>query len=274
MPNYALVSTAALVAAGALYWLSRVWIKRYVEKSVDASFDRKLEVLRSDLRTKEAQITALQAAALNNRAGRDSIIEKRRIEAVEGIWGATIKLRSFKMAAVTFNIFKMDMLSKRAEQDERVRAMIGMVAGVSDESLKSLGEVGGDSERLFLPVDAWATYTALRSILVYVYARLLAIKNGVSDSEKLMHGDHVVKVVRAALPSHESFIDQYGINGIGHLVEPLEELVFTQLQRALHGEEADSLAVERSANVLRLAKEAQIHAANAAVARAETPHAP
>lgn len=236
---------------------ARFLIKKYVEKTVDASFERRLEALRSDLRVKEGQISALQTSALNNRAGRDALIEKRKIEAIEGLWKATVQLRSFRMAAITYNILKMDMLNEKRNLNEQVRKFIENLGGVGDDKLKSLVDVGGDDHRLFVPVDAWASFAALRSILTYVIARLLAVKHGVSQSEKLVDGDNLLSVIRAAMPGYGKFLDEFGIGGIGNLVEPLEDILFAQLQRGLRGEEADSQAVERAANVLRLANEVQ-----------------
>lgn len=250
LPSTAIVIAFAVGGA-------RFLIKKYVEKTVDASFERRLENLRSDLRVKEGQISALQTSALNNRAGRDSIIERRRIEAAENLWKAAIDLRAFKMAAMAFNSLNIEAVSKRAETDTKIREMIGIISGLDGIEIDPIVKSGADMQRLFLPVDAWATFNAIRSLMFYAYTRLKAIQGGIEDSGKLVDGVAVLDLVRIALPGYAPFIDQYGINGLGRLIEPLEELLFSQLQNALNGEEADAQAVERSANLLRRAHQIQ-----------------
>ena len=75
-------------------FVARNWIKAGIEKSVQHGFDAKIETLRtelrkseetfkSDLRSKESQISALRDGVLSGRAQRQALLDKRRLEAVE-----------------------------------------------------------------------------------------------------------------------------------------------------------------------------------------------
>lgn len=80
---------AALIAQSAA--------KSYVEGRIQHGFAKDLEAVKAELRQTEkgfksrlrigeAQITALQSALLNGRSHRLSLLDKRRMEAVEAIW--------------------------------------------------------------------------------------------------------------------------------------------------------------------------------------------
>lgn len=121
MDYQVLLILAALAAISVVGWSCRLWIKQTVERSVQAKFEKELEAVRSDLRLKESKIAALQENALSGRAGRQAILDKRRIDAVENLWAATLRLDSFKPAAQLLTMLKLDVLSRRAPAEPNLR---------------------------------------------------------------------------------------------------------------------------------------------------------
>src|SRR4029077_8681731 len=98
------------VAIGVLIFIGRNWIKARIEQSVRSGFEAKLEALRSDLRrseeelkselrSKEAEITALRDGILSGRAQRQALVDKRRLEAIDGLWAAFTTLAPFTMVS-------------------------------------------------------------------------------------------------------------------------------------------------------------------------------
>jgi hypothetical protein len=92
-------------------FIARNWIKASIERSVQHGFDAKLETLRtelrkneegfkSDLRSKETEISALRDGVLSGRAQRQALLDKRRLDAVECVWASVIALAPFKGVAV------------------------------------------------------------------------------------------------------------------------------------------------------------------------------
>lgn len=257
------LATAFVVITPFVFWVGNILLKRWLERTVEAQFDKRMEVIRSDLRVKEAKISALQSAALSNRAGRDTIIEKRKIEALESIWRAALLYREFKMALTTFNVLKIEEMSQMHEIPEAMCQAIRTLSGVSDERLRKIGNIGGDIERVFLPIDVWASYAALRSITIFAVAKLNMLAIGVRESHKLIDSAYVLKIAKEVLPSHEQFIDEHGMSIIGYLADPIEQLLLSQIQNALRGEDTDQASVERSANVLRLVNQMEVEVARA-----------
>jgi hypothetical protein len=100
------------VAIGVLIFIGRNWIKARIEQSVRSGFEAKLEALRSDLRrseedlkselrSKEAEITALRDGILSGRTQRQALVDKRRLEAIDGLWAAFTTLAPFTMVSNT-----------------------------------------------------------------------------------------------------------------------------------------------------------------------------
>src|SRR4051812_19881051 len=117
-----LISVAVLGVIGVLARLAlQTWVKTLVEKSVTSKFEKELEAVRSDLRVKEGKITALQGSVLSGRAGRQAILDKRRIEAVENLWREVNKLNAFLWPTRVMEVLKIDEIDSRAQFDPNIR---------------------------------------------------------------------------------------------------------------------------------------------------------
>jgi len=84
-------------------FLGRHWLVARIEKGVQHGFDRRLEELRAELRQseerlkstlrdRENEIALLRNTVLAGSASRQSLLDKRRFEAVERVWTAVNNL--------------------------------------------------------------------------------------------------------------------------------------------------------------------------------------
>jgi len=121
-------------------FIGRNWIKARIEGSVRAGFEAKLETLRSDLRrseeelkselrSKEAQITALRDGILSGRAQRQALVDKRRLEAIDGLWAAFNALVPFTMVSRFMAVVNFDVAAKEVNQHPNAQQFFRMIAG-------------------------------------------------------------------------------------------------------------------------------------------------
>jgi hypothetical protein len=89
------VSVSINVLILAAFLAGRKWIEASVEKSIQHRLDEKLEATKSDLRAKEAEISALREMVLSGTAQRRALLDKRKLEAVERIWASLTRLAPF-----------------------------------------------------------------------------------------------------------------------------------------------------------------------------------
>jgi len=252
----------ALLTLPVLAWALRLWIKATVERSVSAKFEAELEDLRSDLRVKEGKISALQNNVLSGRAGRQAILDKRRIEAIERLWQAALQLGKFKGAAITLSMLKLDAVSKAVATESNVRQFLDATKGAA--GIDELRAIRCETERLFVGEEVWSRYLAYQTVLSYCFMRLHALSMGVEDSERLFATEKVIALVKAVLPAQSAFIDDHGITGVSMLVDQLEMHLLEGLRHALDGREADAQDIVRTNAIIRL-----VHEADRAIEKAE-----
>src|SRR5271156_5347272 len=100
----------------------KTWITAWITKGVEHDFNVKLENIRatlkvseeqfkSDLRKKEAEIDVLRNNVLSGSAARQTLLDKRRFEAVEKIWTAVNDLAQLKSLSQTMALLNQDFLA-------------------------------------------------------------------------------------------------------------------------------------------------------------------
>jgi hypothetical protein len=97
-----LIAAAPYVLLIAAYF-GRQWFIERIKRSVQHRFDEKIEELRSTLRrsedqfrarlqSKETEISALRTWVLGGAANRQTLLDKRRFDAVERVWTTVIDM--------------------------------------------------------------------------------------------------------------------------------------------------------------------------------------
>ena len=144
LPLVALIGLIGTLAA----LIARSAAKSYVEGRIQHGFAKDLEAVKAELRQTEegfksrlrigeAQITALQSALLNGRSHRLSLLDKRRMEAVEAIWSAVGKLAPLKNLAAQFSVV-LPMFTEEDRRDPKVREFVARLLPKSDGSPEGL----------------------------------------------------------------------------------------------------------------------------------------
>ena len=242
------ISTTALFALA--LWLGRSLIITRLTKSVQHEFDGKLETLRADLRSKEAQITALRSGALSGLVSRQAALDKRRLEAVDQLWAAVHSLAALKMASSVMATFKFDAAAHAAAKNQQFREMLKAMAPLPDPQKMFKNESWG--ARPFVSPLAWALFSAYQAILALASMQLKMLQVGF-DMPEVVKTDKVVELVKAALPHQAEYVAKYGPAAFPYLLDELEILLLIELRRMLEGAESDAALVEQAATILKIA---------------------
>jgi len=237
-----------------LIWLCRKWLVARVEKGVQHSFDLKIEAIKaelrrneekfkSDLRGRESEIDALRSSVLSGSAGRQSLLDKRRFEAVERIWKnvndfGQLRFLSGLMARLNFEAIAHEV------HDPRMQQVLKFLETAAPDP-KSLENVARDEE-LFVPPLAWAYFSAYKTILLGSYSRLNILKSGVTEPQKFLTDEPSRKILKAALPHQSDFIDKHDAGAFHFLLEEVESLLLVELRKILEGDQIDNAATKRA----------------------------
>jgi hypothetical protein len=123
------LAIASIIVSGgtaAVLFIGRKFIAAWISKGVQHGFDV-IEQIRADLRVKESEISALQNAVFAGSANRQSLIDKRRFEAVEKVWSTVNELAQFKMIACIMAVVNFNSMSKQA-RDPNLQKLLETIA--------------------------------------------------------------------------------------------------------------------------------------------------
>ena len=231
----------AVGGAGLAGFALRSAVKRYVDGAIGAGFDRKLEGVKSELRNRESELSLIKSNLLSGRTSRQSLLDKRRIDAVENLWAATLRLDFLRHHASTMAILKIDAVAAQASTDPKIRDFLNDISG--GDQTEKVAAVGGETERPFLPDDVWRIFAAYRGLLTYCYMRLRFAAIGATSVMK--DEAFAIAPIKDVMPHFSDYLDKYGLSGATQLIDPLRELLLTALRSALDDREGEDQGMDR-----------------------------
>jgi len=254
------VTTTGLLSL--VLWLSRTWIKVRLTSSVQHEFDKRLEELKAEFRVAEksleanlakrsAELEALRSGALSGITQRRALLDKRRVEAIDQLWGALVRNHSARNLAMTMSALKLEELAKLVTKDHRIREFVKM-SGVGFDVSK-LDYVSGVYARPYVSDMAWALYSAISAITGYYVAHWVALSNGI-DSRRMVDNESVQKLIVAAMPEYKEYLEKHGISAAYHLLDRLDSLLIKELNRMALDHQQDKESIQQAAEILEQAR--------------------
>ena len=248
---------------GIALWLGRYVIKTRLTNAVTHEFNTKLEAMRSefrqreellkgDLRSKEADIAALRAGVMNAMASRQIAIDKRRLDAIDQLWAAVTALAPAKVVSSFMAAFNFEATAEEAARNLKFRQLFEAIGTTFD--LRGLDLSGAAKARPFVSGMAWALYSGYSAICGVGLVKLQILKSGV-EGKDLLRTDVIARLVKTALPHRSASIDQHGDAAYYGLLDELEERLLEEFRKMLAGEETDKAGLERAAEILKLSTE-------------------
>jgi hypothetical protein len=246
---------------GLALWLGRTVITTRLTKAVEHEFNERFEaikaehrqseeIFKSELRTKEIQISNLRSGALTGIVNRQATQEKRRLDAVDQLWSAMQKLTQLKGAATIISVIKFEealaAVAKEQKPSQLFKAFEAAALNKEDSALLS----GADMARLHVSDLAWALFSAYKAIVILARLQLEMLKSEL-DAVETLDTDSAIKIIKSALPDHAGYIDKNGIQAAYHLLDELELRLLKELRRIMEGKEIDQAAILQSADVMK-----------------------
>jgi hypothetical protein len=223
-------------------------IEAGIEKSIQHRLDERLEATKSDLRAKEAEISALREMVLSGTAQRKALVDKRKLEAVERIWASLTRLAPFVAVSRSMRSINLAHAAKRTPQEPKLRHFFDVIAKPSlvDSFDKDHPAI---HEQPFLTPLAWAYYSAYQSILMGAYTTARVLAEGVEEPEKLLRRDNAKGLLKAILPHQSEWIDSNDPSAYDYLLDEIKDLLLLELRKALEGQDAEREAVEQAKRI-------------------------
>lgn len=246
LTNWIPALTTTSLFGGAL-WLARSLIMTRLKNSVKNEFDSKLEVLRSELKSKEAQIESLRSGAMSGLITRQGALYQRKLQAIDQIWSSVKELEKAKYISSMLGTLKFEECAKESARNPKFREFIETISGNFD--IANLDMSGSKLARPFLTPLAWAYYSAYSSVIMQAVAVMQILKIGVDNAEKYLNFENTNSLLKTVLPSKTEYIDKYGMSGHHHLLDEIEELLLMELKSIQEGNEDDRENAKRAAEI-------------------------
>ena len=131
-------SGGATILVGIIAWLSKNLLLTRLKASVSHEFEKKLENLRADLRSNEAEIAAIRQSAAESLAGRGKVVDERKLQAIDSIWTGFRKAKSRSGAMKTFAILNVDALGAEVTDPKINQYIHAAFPGVTANSERNI----------------------------------------------------------------------------------------------------------------------------------------
>lgn len=249
------IATSGL-AAGILVvaaWIARKWLTAEISESVRHEYEASLERIRSELRARETQLSALRDGALAHMVSAQTAASQRRLQAVDDLWRAVTEWQKLSGAVKNMEVVKFEECSERIERDSNLQDFFRMMQkGLPD--FTGLGSSAA-SARPHLSDLAWALYSAYTTVFIVSASKLKFLSEGI-DARKFFDFAATDKVLTVALPEYEAFITKFSHAGYGQLVEVLTKKLLAELRDVIAGKEQDAQGIARASEILKASDQA------------------
>ncbi len=234
-------------------------------KTVQHEFDRKIERVRFDLRTseellkaqlkdREAEIAALRSGALTTLASRQAALDKRRLEALDQLWNSVIAIAPLRGVAAQMAIIKFESAASASKDDPRVRELFESIGGGVD--LKSIDLSGAAKVRPFVTPMVWAIYSAIQGILLHANLRRRVLTSGIGPGD-FLNDQGVADLIVTELPGWAGYFKENGASCYYYALDSLDSRLLEELNTMMAGKGTDQASIKHAAEIMQMVQSVQ-----------------
>ncbi|MFZ6648471.1 hypothetical protein ACO0LO_22295 [Undibacterium sp. TJN25] len=240
-------------------WLLKNVIKTRLTASVKYEFDAKLAELKSDfsrakqksasdLKSNENDIATLRSSAVTGLANRQTLFEKRRLEAIDQLWADAREYAQLKNLIEIMKTLKFNEAVKICEKEQKFRDVFATLYNTFN--IDFITSQRPSTARPYISDLAWALFRTYSAIINTAIAKLYILSNGLPAHLVDIAGTE--QLVRTAIYGTDSHTEQPIFPE--YLLEDIEEKLLTELKRMLDGADEDKASVEKAAEIMRSEK--------------------
>jgi hypothetical protein len=245
-------SGLATAFIGIAAYFARRFILDWISVSLKFDFESQLEGIKSELREKEVQISALRSGALWRVDAIQAGIVSKRMKAADDLWATVVEWGKFTHLVSMMGVLDFDKASQSVGSEPKLSRMFNDIAPNVLEEVKKMGNLA-DKSRLHLSDISWALFSAYKSVFLSAIGKAHLLASGL-DGRGLLNPDGINDVLLAAIPEQRDLI----ANGPSSHVQLLEELrrrILEELRKSIEGAHEDAETIARAASIIRVAEQ-------------------
>ncbi len=159
------VLTSATVL-GAILYFTRSSLTKFIGKSIEHRFEKKLENFKAEIRENEKEIEQIRAFMSSARRERDSALQSKRFEAAEALMRMRQSLGQLNIFVEYLKVLKIDEIVKKRDDpqiNEFINALIGAID--IDEKMSAYGQFDRTMTELYLGERVRKTFDTYQTII-------------------------------------------------------------------------------------------------------------
>lgn len=254
--------TIALLESGVLvlaFWIAKPWIGRFVTKSVEHSFDTKLEDLRARQRREEqirqsqhdkeiSELDRISGFLNNQKAERSLALQNKKLEAAEALMGMCDDLQRLAIIPTMLQSIKFEAIEGRVDsQLAQLFKFLGDSTHI-DQIVQEIGQNRSTLPKLYLSEKTLANFDVYQSIILHAIA---VIKAGgmAMDISSLLNSDELRTKIVGVDPWTEPMFEEHGFSSAFFMHERYYQQALNALREEIHGEAQDNADIKVSGNL-------------------------
>lgn len=217
-------------------------------ENIKYEYNENLEILKSELKTKDSQIKALRDGALTGVLNRQTAIYNRQLKAIDELWSVIVELSPAKGISTILSTFSYEKVLVKAEENQEYRDLF---SGISNFDMKELPNITNKALKTkpFLSILTWAYYSAYEAILIDSVAKHHMLKSGINIGvQDFTNASNLIKI---ALPHQKEYIDKYGSSVFHNLLAELENSILLSFNITIEGKELDKDALKKASEIIK-----------------------
>ncbi|MCB1651690.1 MAG: hypothetical protein KDI46_06525 [Alphaproteobacteria bacterium] len=262
MPSEILVAILSSLGTTSLIGIAgfflKDWIITRLTKSIQHEYDKKLEGIKSDFRSRETEIADVRKAAISNAMISQSALDQKRLDAIDCLWEGFMDVRKNILAPTILSRINSEEVSKDINNPNTKLFIESLTKTINIEKPESiLGEATKKAQaaRPWIGKRLWELYSAYSGLIMLCVLTLVALKTINNDPLKFIDRKKSIEEVRKALPDLN--IDWENLNDavIPILLDLLETLILKEIDHFISGEAAD---LEANNRAMKISKQIEI----------------
>ncbi|ELY3622591.1 hypothetical protein ACM92P_000680 [Cronobacter dublinensis] len=253
------VLTSATVL-GAILYFTRSSLTKFIGKSIEHRFDKKLENFKAEIRENEKEIEQIRTFMSSTRRERDSALQAKRFEAAESLMRMRQFLGQLNFFVDYLNILNLDEILKKKDDPKIIQFINTLIGGVDiNERVTTYGKFDRTMMELYLSERTRKTFDTYQSIILnaVMIMKVLSLSL-VNLPPDFFKKDAIKKMIIELVPSAEAGFDEFGDSYAYHWSTYFYKRISAELRNELLGITSMSKDTEAAAQLASDSRQALI----------------
>jgi hypothetical protein len=222
---------------GVIGYLWRDSFGRFMAKSVEHRFDKKLEEFKSEIKESEKEMEQMRGYLSAARSGRDSLLQAKKFESAENLIKIRKSLDEFNLAVFYMQMFKIDALFESVN-DPKIQNLIDVIIKPLkiDEKIEEYRKLDQDTPRLYLSDKTMRVFDVYSDIIMVGVSKLRMLETKIESTSDIVTSDKVINRILELLPNAKDGFEKHGYSFMFQFHSHFRRELLIELKNELAGD--------------------------------------